>query len=120
MSSHADVLAIKLHEAAEQLCSVLDTIGSAASTPPLTPQQMSDLLSQLMQAGQSMRGMVQPPDEALAAALSDYRTQVERLRALLPSIHSALLQERARLAHEQERLRSIDAWAQASQQTLPL
>lgn len=116
MSVTADPIAIQLQQAAMRLRAMLDALEGPISRV-LTPEQMSELLSQLMHAGQCMRASGQPPVAEVSAAISSYRVEVERLRALLPSIHSALLRERARLAHEQERLRSITAWAQTSQQT---
>ncbi len=74
-------------------------------------------ISSLARSGQCMHRMT-APDEEGARAVAAYRVQVERLRGLLPSIHGALLRERARLAQEQERLRSMTSWAEASQQSL--
>jgi hypothetical protein len=50
--------------------------------------------------------------------LSEYRSSVERLRTLLPSIHSTLLEERARLERERARVQSAANWACRSRQTL--
>lgn len=87
--------------------------GSAAS-----PQQMAGLLSEMMRAGQWLRALPGDKDALLAEELSEYRKNVERLRAVLPSIHGALLRERARLEQERARVESAAAWASGSRQTL--
>ena len=116
-------IAFELHESAGRLSFLLD--GLLPSNPPqdtspsgVTPQQMSALLSELMQAGVWLRSMPAQKDAALEEELAGYRKQVERLRNLLPSIHAALLSERARLEQERERVRSAAEWARASGQTL--
>jgi hypothetical protein len=117
MSSRIESPALELDEISARLCRALDVLEGSAATAVLTPEQISDLLSELMQAGQCIREVRPESEEGLTNSISTYRIQVERLRNLLPSIHSALLRERARLAHEQERLHSISAWAQTSEQT---
>jgi len=79
---------------------------------------MSGLLSELMRAGEWLRELPPDRDSALEQELSAYRRNVERLRDLLPAIHSALLAERARLESERARMTSAAAWARGSRQTL--
>ncbi len=50
--------------------------------------------------------------------LGQYRKNVEQLRTLLPSIHGALLRERARIEQERARVQTAAEWAQRSRQTL--
>jgi hypothetical protein len=83
-----------------------------------TPQQMAALLSELMQAGQWLRSLPSEKDVALERELSQYRKQVERLRAVLPSLQQTLLGERARLERERARVVSAAEWACRSRQTL--
>jgi len=104
-----------------QLRHLLDAIapglGNVAPTPVVSPQKMGDLLSCLMRAGQSLRpepGGATIPAEAMA----EYRIELERLHALLPSIHSALLAERARLEQERERVCLAGEWLRRSRETL--
>ena len=85
---------------------------------PATPQQMSGLLSELMQAGSTLRSLPENKDAELQKELNDYRGLVERLRDLMPAIHEGLLRERARLEGERNRLVSASQWAEASRQTL--
>jgi hypothetical protein len=83
-----------------------------------TPQQMAALLSELMRAGQWLRSLPGEKDAKLEQELSEYRKQVERLRALMPSIQQTLLGERARLERERARVVSATEWARQSRQTL--
>jgi hypothetical protein len=89
-----------------------------ASPRSATPQQMAGLLSELMRAGQWLQVLPRDRDAALDQELDDYRKNVERLRALLPSIHSTLLGERARLEQERARVEAATEWACRSRQTL--
>lgn len=83
------------------------------------PDQMHELLSELMQAGTWLRAEKSSPrDPDLDAAVADYREAVALLRDLLPQIHRQLLCERARLEAERTRVESAAEWAEASRQTL--
>jgi hypothetical protein len=87
----------------------------------VTPEHMAALLSELLRVGAALRAQPIPmhgSDPALDRELETYRGQVERLRALLPAIHTHLLAERARLEAQQARVRSAAEWARASRQTL--
>jgi len=116
-------LAQELNETNQRMRFLLDSLslpgGSAGLSARIaSPEQMSALLSELLRAGQWLRSRPQESDAELEQEFSEYRKQVERLRALLPSIHSALLSERTRLEQERERVRAAAAWASASRQTL--
>lgn len=82
-----------------------------------TPQQMHGLLSELMRAGGCLRSLPAERDAALDDVVEEYRQNVERLRALLPAIHAALLWERSRLEQERARVRGAADWARLSRQT---
>ncbi len=104
-----------------RLRQLLDTIPSGskpdARSRVVTPEEMTDLLSWLMQAGQWLRSLSRDhtvPEQEIAA----YRTEVQRLHGLLPSIHAALLAERTRLEQERERVRTAGEWMQRSRETL--
>jgi len=90
-------------------------VGAARAA---TPQQISGLLSELMQAGEWLRQLPAEKDPVLERELSDYRRKVERLRDLLPLIHNTLLRERARLEQQRARVESATEWARRSRQTL--
>ena len=118
-----DLLSSDLHETNLRLGSILDNLRSGSSalsgeTRAITPQEMATLLSELMRAGQWLRACPNQADPALEEERRVYRQLVERLRGLLPSIHAALLRERARLERERERVCSASAWARGSRQTL--
>jgi len=116
MPPTADPIAAELHAITLRLRQMLDDLAMTL-TPILTPQQIAELLSALLRAGECMRAIGAVPREEISGITSAYRTQVERLRVLLPSIHGALLREKARLAQGQERLRAVTAWTKASQQS---
>jgi hypothetical protein len=86
-----------------------------------TPEQMGGVLSELLHTGQWLRAEPLPrqvEDPELLGELEQYRRHVERLNALLPSIHSGLLAERARLESQRARVQAATEWARASRQTL--
>jgi hypothetical protein len=114
-----DILAENLHETNARLGLLLDSlIGDGGQPRPATPQQMAGFLSELMRAGQWLRGLPPEKDSAVELEVSLYRGNVERLRTLLPSIHDALLRERSRLEQERARMQSAANWANGSRQTL--
>ncbi len=99
----------------------LDNIAAKREAEVVTPEQMGTLLSDLIAAGASLRARALPAashDQELEGELAEYRHQVERLRDLLPSIHRALLAERARIERQRSRLQSVSEWARTSRQTL--
>jgi hypothetical protein len=120
--SHTPDLAQALHETNSRLRSSLDHLPDSASPAalprPATPQQMAELLSELRIAGQWLRTVPAEKTPRLEQELREYRKNVERLRELLPSIHGALLRERARLEQERARVRSAREWVDRSRQTL--
>jgi len=79
---------------------------------------MSALLSELKQAAECLRSLPLERAPEVEQALNAYRVNVQRLQALLPSIHSALLRERARLEQECTRVEAAAEWASRSRQTL--
>jgi hypothetical protein len=85
-----------------------------------SPEDIAALLSELMRTGASLRAHASPAgaDPEFDLQLQRYREHVERLRAVLPSIHGQLLAERARLEAQRARVRSAAEWARASRQTL--
>ncbi len=100
----------------------LETMVPTSGQPMVsTPEHLAALLSELLRAGAELRAEPIPTkghDPQLDVELAAYRSHVERLRDLLPSIHSQLLSERARLEAQRTRVRSAAEWARASRQTL--
>jgi len=112
-----------MHETNSRLSSWLESLSLQPASPALpphvaTPHQMSWLLSELLHAGQNLRTLPGERDARLELEISVYRENVERLRTLLPSIHKALLSERARLEQERARVESATEWVRRSRQTL--
>jgi hypothetical protein len=100
----------------------LDSVGAARGQSVITsPEQMAALLSELLRAGAQLRAASLPAteyDPDLESVLAQYRAFVEKLRDLMPAIHSELLGERARLEAQRSRMQSAAEWARASRQTL--
>lgn len=116
-------LAVELREVNRRLRVWLDRLApcsapadSAARAP--APEQMSGLLSELLRAGECLRNRPRETDPELEQEIAEYRRQVERLRDLLPFIRRVLLNERARLEQERERVNAAQHWASMSRQTL--
>ena len=111
-----------LRETNQRLTLWLDSMLSRDGQPIVaTPEQMGALLSELLRTGAGLRAMPvssKGTDPELDRELERYRTQVERLRDLLPAIHSQLLAERARIEAQRARVSSAAQWARASRQTL--
>jgi hypothetical protein len=115
----AEQLTQNLRQANASLWRRLETLAPAAHPGPISPSQMNALLSELMRIGQCLRaGLPKAPDSELNAEIVEYRRNVERLRDLLPFIHTQLVRERARLEAERARLESAENWARSSGQTL--
>jgi hypothetical protein len=99
----------------------LESIAARPGSKVVTPEQMGALLSELLTAGAGLRAQPLPAkgnDLELDTELAEYRRQVERLRDLLPTVHRALLTERARIEAQRSRLHSAGEWVRASRQTL--
>lgn len=84
----------------------------------ITPEHLTMLLSELLRVGESCQTEGIPEnDPELTLALHQYRSHLERLRDLLPSLQASLLTERARLEAERSHLESANAWAESSRCT---
>ena len=90
----------------------------SAGPTRITPEHLTMLLSELLRVGESVQADGIPEnDPELGLALHQYRTHLERLRDLLPSLQASLLTERARLEAERSHLESAYAWAESSRCT---
>ncbi len=111
-----------LLEINRHLLSCLDAMcAQIGQSAVASPEQMAALLSELLSAGANLRERPIPPkgdDPELDQAIENYRGNVERLREILPVIHSQLIAERARIEAHRARVNSAAAWASASRQTL--
>jgi hypothetical protein len=118
-----DDVTASLHYANSRLVFWIDSLLPPGSNEPLpaTPEQMSGLMSLLIQVGERLRNLPQNQnnkDSQLEHEVGDYRRNVERLRMVLPSIHNSLLRERARLEQERLRVESAAEWVRCSRETL--
>jgi hypothetical protein len=94
-------------------------------TSTITPLDFSDLLSQLLRAGQCLRS--QPPHSKAASGAEsaaiekealEYRTHLGELFHFLPDLQARLLAERSRLELAQAHLAATAAWARANKKTI--
>ena len=111
-----------LRDANRRLHSWLGSMVASHDQPAhITPDLIAALLSELVRVGAGLRAHPLPTkgnDPELDGELATYRGNVERLRELLPSIHTQLLIERARLEAQWARIHSAAQWARASRETL--
>jgi hypothetical protein len=86
----------------------------------ITPQDFSDLLSQLLRAAESLRHPTTLPEAAIALEKEslEYRSNLEKLKHFLPDLHGRLLAERSRLETARTHVAAAAAWAQANKKTL--
>jgi hypothetical protein len=86
----------------------------------ITPQDFSDLRSQLQQAAECLRHL--PRDSEAATAFEkeslEYRNNLEKLKRFLPDVHARLLAERSRLEKARTHVAAAAAWGRASRNTL--
>jgi len=118
-----DPIAENLHQCNARLGLALNDLdmGSAPGCQQAraaSPHQMAVLLSELRAAGEWLRSLPGEQGPDLQLELGLYRKNVERLRELMPFIHSALLQERAHLEQERGRVEAAAEWARRSRLTL--
>lgn len=112
-----DQMARNLQECTDRIRRVLAQLHSQSTenaTKIASPEQMGDLLSELMRAGKYLRILPPVRDPDVEQGVSEYRAEVERLRSLLPALQASLLSERGRLERERERLNGASGWAQAT------
>jgi hypothetical protein len=111
-----------LRDANRRLHSWLGSMAASHGLPsPITPEHIAALLSELLRVGAGLRAQPLPlkgNDPELDDEVDTYRRNVERLRELLPSIHTQLLMERARIETQWARIHSAEQWARASRETL--
>ena len=84
----------------------------------IAPDDLAIVLTELLSVGEWLHTESIPRnDPEVAQALSQYRSYLDRLRLLMPSLHTQLLTERARLESERSHLEAASAWAGTSRQT---
>jgi hypothetical protein len=87
---------------------------------PVQANDLQDLLAELLRAFGCLRTGPEekPTDGELESEIAEYRTNLESLAKVLPSVQGRLLAERARIQIEQSHIAARKAWAQASRRTL--
>jgi len=87
---------------------------------PIQAQDLHDLLAELLRTSGCLRSgsAGTSPDLELETEIADYRTNLESLAKVLPSVQGRFLAERARLQIEQSHIAARKAWAEASRRTL--
>jgi hypothetical protein len=86
----------------------------------ITAEDFSSLLSEIVHAADCLQHQPAPPEaaEAVERATLEYRTNLEKLRALLPQLQGNLLAEKSRLETAQAHIAAAAAWARSSTTTL--
>ena len=86
----------------------------------ITPQDFSDILSQLLRAAECLRYLPAQPEAAVALEKESlkYRSNLEKLKDFLPDLRGRLLAEKSRLESAQTHVAAAAAWARASKKTL--
>jgi len=86
----------------------------------ITPQDFSDILSQLVRARECSRHPITNSERSvsLEKASQEYRINLEKLKQFLPSLHVRLLAEKSRLETLRNHTTAAVAWSRASKQTL--
>lgn len=94
-------------------------LGGHNRPATIAPTEFTDLLAELLGAGDLWRGMPgAAADAEMASEISEYRRNVEQLGKILPSVQGRLLVEKVRLQTLQSHMTAAKAWAQASKETL--
>ncbi len=84
----------------------------------ITPDHFAAILGEILQVGAWLQDRDPVEDDPEAqAAIRLYRSHLEQLRALMPSLHARLLTERVRLEAERSHLENASAWAETSHST---
>src|SRR5271170_6332984 len=73
--------------------------GGRTNSGALAPTELTDLLTELRRGTDCWRSLptASTPEGEMVSELSDYRSNVERLGKILPSLQGRLLIEKARL-----------------------
>jgi len=80
--------------------------------------EVTDLLAELRRASACLHTAAGIPDVEMASEISEYRSHVQALEKILPSVQGRLLIEKARLQIARAHMAKAAAWAQGSQKTL--
>jgi hypothetical protein len=86
---------------------------------PIQANDLQELLAELLRTSGCLRtgSTVATLNAELENEIADYRTNLESLAKVLPSVQGRFLAERARLQIEQSHIAARKAWAEASRRT---
>src|SRR4030088_1247267 len=86
----------------------------------ITPEDFSDILSQLLRAAECLSCLPAEPEAAVALKKESlkYLSNLGKLKDFLPDLPGRLLAEKARLETAQSHVAAAAAWARASKKTL--
>jgi hypothetical protein len=90
---------------------------SSVGCDPVTPDQVAELLSQVLQVGEWLPTATPEEHHCLENELAEYRSNLERLRNLLPLLELRLQTERARLESQRAHLQAAMEWTTVSRET---
>lgn len=110
-----------LRSANHELRGVLDRWQAEPGNPSdFSPQALAAVLAELQRATESLRTI--SPGSALTSEwekeIAEYRSQVQRLEQILPTIEKRLLTEKVRLEAARAHVAAAMAWAEARKKTL--
>jgi hypothetical protein len=87
---------------------------------PIAPSEFTDMLADLRQATECLRSLPvsQAPFTKMAHEICEYRSHLQQLEKILPSVQARLLIEKARLQTARTHVAKAVAWAEGSKKTL--
>jgi hypothetical protein len=95
--------------AARRILSIWD--GDARQAVHINFEELGAAFQEIMHARAALERIPQNPSSALAEALAQYRSALERLRPHLPGFEGWLLTERARLHGRHGHATAVSSWA---------
>ncbi len=84
----------------------------------IAPIEFADLLAEILRATDCLRGSGLTAGAEWEKEKAEYRSHIEQLAKVLPSVSGRLLTERARLEAARSHVAKASAWAQARAKTL--
>lgn len=90
----------------------------AVRNPTLVPTGLTDLLDELLQVASTLHDHTLPRDSEFSNEVWSFRANLQQLAALLPSLRTRFLLEKARLEAARMKITRAAAWAEGSRETL--
>jgi hypothetical protein len=104
----------------QQLRARLSRLSAQHNCPTaMVATEFTDLLAELQHSTACLRSLPRAaPDAETANEISEYRSHVQLLGKILPSLQGRLLIEKARLENARTHVAQAAAWAQGSRKSL--